>query len=92
MRRQQSHGNGRGAPEDFQGLGEQTHIEAMIRVFHAGIVELGNHSDIDTGAIVLPDVTIGRSVQVGTGAVVTCDLPHNAFGAGVSARLLHKRD
>ena len=91
MRRQQSHGNGRWAPGDFQGFGEGTHIEATVLVFHAGNVEIGDHSDVGIGAIILPGVTIGRGVQVGAGAVVTCDLPDSVVAAGVPARALHKR-
>ncbi len=171
MRRQQSHGNGRWTPGDFGRLGEGTHIEATVLVFHAGNVEIGagvyighhtilkgyhknrmvigdecwigeqcyfhaaggitigckvgigpgvkiltshhaeegiekpiiesridvepveigDHSDVGIGAIILPGVTIGRGVQVGAGAVVTCDLPDYAVAAGVPARLLRKR-
>lgn len=92
MKGQQSHGNGRWAPGDFQGFGEGTHIQATVLVFHAGIVEIGDHSDVSTGAIILPGATIGRGVQVGARAVVTSDLPDYAVAAGVSAWLLHKRD
>ncbi len=172
MRKQQSHGNDRWGPGDFQGFGEGTHIEATVLVFHAGNlqigagvhignhtilkgyhnnslvigdecwigeqcyfhaaggitisrkvgfgpgvkiltsrhaeegierpiiesridvepVEIGDHSDLRTGAIILSGVTIGRGVQVGAGAVVTCDPPEYAVAAGVPAQLLHKRD
>ena len=92
MRRQQSHGDGRWAPGELERLGEGTHIEATVLVFHAGNVEIGDHSDVGTGAIILPGVTIGWGVQVGARAVVTSNLPDYAVAAGVPARLLHKRD
>jgi acetyltransferase-like isoleucine patch superfamily enzyme len=48
------------------------------------------HDDawIGTGAIILPDVTIGRAAIVGAGAVVTQDVPDGAVVAGVPARVL----
>ena len=92
MKGQQSHGNGRWVPGDFEGLGEGTHIQAKVLVFQAGNVEIGDHCDVGTGAIILPGVTIGWGVQVGARAVVTSNLPDYAIAAGVPARLLHKRD
>ncbi len=54
-------------------------------------VNIGNHSDIGVGAIVMPGVTIGVGVQVGAGAVVTQSIEDFAVVAGVPARILYFR-
>jgi len=41
-------------------------------------VEVGDDTDIGTGAVILPGVKIGRGVLVGAGAVVTKDVPDYA--------------
>jgi len=43
---------------------------------------------IGTGAIILPNVTIGEQAIVGAGAVVTKNVPARAVVAGVPARIL----
>ena len=48
-------------------------------------------SDIGTGAIVLPGVTVGRGSIVGAGAVVTKDVPPFAIVAGIPAKFVRWR-
>lgn len=65
MKKQQSHGNGRSAPGDFQGFGEGTHIEAMVPVFHGGNVQIGDHSAVGAGAggmCDLPDHAVAADI------------------------------
>jgi len=47
---------------------------------------------IGAGAIILPNVTIGRGVVVGAGAVVTKDVPPYTVVAGVPAKEIKKLD
>jgi DNA-directed RNA polymerase subunit RPC12/RpoP len=43
-------------------------------------------ASIGAGAIVLPNVTIGRFAMVGAGALVTADVPDHGLVVGVPAR------
>ena len=49
---------------------------------------IGNKTFIGAAPIVLPGVTIGRSVVIGAGSVVTRDIPDNVVAAGNPARVL----
>jgi acetyltransferase-like isoleucine patch superfamily enzyme len=64
-------------------------------ILHSSIdfapVQIGDDSDIGTGAIILPGVSIGRGVQIGAGAVVTSNIEDYAIAVGVPARIIRKR-
>lgn len=49
-------------------------------------------ADIGTNAVIMPGVTIGQGAIVGSGAVVTQDVPDGAVVAGVPARVLRQRE
>ena len=49
-------------------------------------------SDVGTGAILLPGVTVGKGSIIGAGAVVTHDVAAFSIVAGVPARFLRWRD
>jgi acetyltransferase-like isoleucine patch superfamily enzyme len=49
---------------------------------------IGKKCFIGANAIILPGVTIGDSVIVGTGAIVTKDIPSNCIVAGNPARII----
>lgn len=51
-----------------------------------GKVEIKDDAWIGAGAIILPNVTIGRGAIVGAGAVVTKDVPDLTVVGGVPAR------
>lgn len=55
-----------------------------------GRIVINDDAWIGTGAIILPNVTIGRAAIVGAGAVVTRDVPDGAVVAGVPARLVRR--
>ena len=56
-----------------------------------GRIEIGWGSDVGVNAVVLPGVTIGEGVIVGSGSVVTRDLPPYVIAAGSPARVLRHR-
>ena len=45
-------------------------------------------ASIGAGSLILPNVTVGRFALVGTGAVVTRDVPDHALVVGVPARVV----
>jgi acetyltransferase-like isoleucine patch superfamily enzyme len=55
-------------------------------------VRVGNNVWIGYGACILRGVTVGDNAIIGTSAVVTSDLPANAVGAGIPAKVLRMRD
>jgi maltose O-acetyltransferase len=53
-----------------------------------GRIVIEDDAWIGTGAVILPNVSIGRAAIVGAGAVVTHDVPPEAVVAGVPAKPL----
>jgi acetyltransferase-like isoleucine patch superfamily enzyme len=53
-----------------------------------GRIEIGDNVFLGMNVTILPGVTIGNNCIVGTGAIVTKDLPPNSVAAGVPARVL----
>ena len=53
-----------------------------------GKIKIGNNCFIGAYSKILPGVTIGDNVIVGTGAIVTKDVPSNSVVAGVPARII----
>lgn len=60
----------------------------VFRVFGANIgpINIQDGAWIGAGVIILPNITIGRSAIVGSGAVVTKDVPPCTVVAGIPAR------
>jgi acetyltransferase-like isoleucine patch superfamily enzyme len=52
---------------------------------------IGAHVWLGRRSVVMPDVTIGAGSVIGTGAVVTQDVPPFCVAAGVPARILRER-
>ena len=77
-------------------IGEESYIASgsvvLTHDFCRGIhtdTYIGKHCFIGANVIVLPGVTIGDSVVVGCGAVVTKDVPSGRVVAGNPARVVH---
>lgn len=56
----------------------------------AGLVRVGAHADVYTGAVILPRVTIGEGAVVGAGAVVRHSVPPHVTVVGNPARTLRE--
>ncbi|MCB0888341.1 MAG: hypothetical protein KDB38_02935 [Nocardioidaceae bacterium] len=61
-------------------LGEGVHLAPNVVV--GGVVEIGDHSHIGLGAVILPHKKIGRNCIIGAGSVVTRDIPDGQVWAG----------
>jgi UDP-2-acetamido-3-amino-2,3-dideoxy-glucuronate N-acetyltransferase len=56
--------------------------------WEVGPVRICQGASLGAGAIVLPNVTVGRFAMVGSGAVVSKDVPDQGLVVGVPARLV----
>ena len=56
--------------------------EFLVDEFRTGKVIIGNDTLIGANCTILPGVVIGSNVKVGAGAVVSKDIPDNAFAYG----------
>jgi sugar O-acyltransferase (sialic acid O-acetyltransferase NeuD family) len=54
----------------------------------SGYVRIKEGANIGCGAVLLPDVIIGKRAIVGAGAVVTKDIPDNQVWIGTPAKFL----
>jgi acetyltransferase-like isoleucine patch superfamily enzyme len=50
--------------------------------WHLGRVVIGDGASIGAGAVLIPDCTVGRWALIGSGSVVTKDVPEQAIVAG----------
>jgi acetyltransferase-like isoleucine patch superfamily enzyme len=57
-----------------------------------GPIIVGSNVFIGINAIIMPGVTIGDNVVIGSGSVVTRSIPSNSVAAGVPARVLRSLD
>lgn len=55
-------------------------------------VKIGNRCWIGANAIILPGVTIGDNVVIGSGSIVTKDIPSNSIAVGNPACVIKKND
>jgi sugar O-acyltransferase (sialic acid O-acetyltransferase NeuD family) len=69
-------------------LGDGVTIGPGVRM--AGLVQVGNYTDIYTGAIIFPRITIGTNVTIGAGSVVTKNIPDNVMVYGNPAKIISK--
>lgn len=56
--------------------------------YKVGMIKIGSNCFLGHGTIVVPGVTIGNNVIIGTGSVVSRDIPSNCVAAGVPARVI----
>ena len=70
------------------GLFTVNHEPNNIRVIKTGEIHIKNNAWIGARVNILPGVTIGENAVVGTGSVVTKDVPDNAVVVGVPAKIV----
>lgn len=68
------------------------HEPKNIRTILTKEIHIKRNAWIGARVSLLPGVTIGENAIVGTGAVVTKDIPDNAVAVGVSARVVKTLD
>jgi acetyltransferase-like isoleucine patch superfamily enzyme len=56
--------------------------------WHAGHIHIGHGASVGAGAVVLTDLSIGPWAMVGSGALVTRNVPAHALVVGVPARIV----
>lgn len=61
---------------------------AMHCPFKEGKVKIEDGAHIGIGAIIMPNVTIGKGAIIGAGAVVTKDIPPYSLAVGVPAKVV----
>ena len=76
---------------DFDHSCEDVERPVRLQGIHKRDVRVGNNVWIGHGASILCGVTVGDNAIVGTGAVVTRDVPPNTVVAGVPARVIRMR-
>jgi galactoside O-acetyltransferase len=75
---------------DGSGLTNST-IPPDMREVHRGRVRIGSHALVASNAVVHPDVEVGEGTVVGSGSVVTRDLPPWTICVGSPARPIRDR-
>lgn len=63
-------------------------IESPVRMHTNGFIKIEDGAWIGAGAIILPDVVIGRGSVVGAGSIVTRSVPPFTVVAGNPARII----
>ncbi|HVU86773.1 MAG TPA: hypothetical protein VHD36_05600 [Pirellulales bacterium] len=63
-------------------------VEIATGVQLAGFVQVGHSASLETGAIVIPNVLVGRGSVVCAASVVIRDVPEFVRVAGVPAKVL----
>lgn len=65
-------------------------VELSPNVNISGRCKIGSYTSVGTGAILIPDMVIGKNCVVAAGAVVTKNVPDNCLVAGVPAVIKKK--
>jgi len=55
-------------------------------------VEIGDHTFVGFGSVILPNVRIGRNCVIGANSTVTRDIPDYCVAAGTPAKILDRYD
>ena len=74
------------------GLFTVNHEPKNIRTVMTKEIHIKKNAWIGARVSILPGVTIGENAIIGTGAVVTKDIPDNCVAVGVPARVVKKLD
>ena len=73
-------------------IGAGTVLAGVVEPPSAKPVTIGDNVLIGANAVVIEGVSVGNGAVVAAGAVVTKDVPENAVGAGVPARIVKMKD
>lgn len=91
---------GKGSFITYHGLGVVIHKDAVIgenciirqNVTIAGndfgVPQIGNNVEINAGAVLVGNISIGDNVRIGANAFVNKDIPDNCVAAGVPVRII----
>lgn len=63
----------------------EDYVELSPDVNISGRCKIGAFTSIGTGAVVIPDIVVGKNCVIAAGAVVTKDIPDNCMVAGIPA-------
>ncbi|ANZ63591.1 acetyltransferase [Secundilactobacillus paracollinoides] len=72
------------------GLFTVNHEPQNIRVIKTGTITIKKNAWLGARVSVLPGVTIGENAIIGTGAVVTKDIPANSVAVGSPAKVIKR--
>lgn len=53
-----------------------------------GVPQIGDHVEINAGAVIVGPVHIGNYVRIGANAVVIHDIPDNCTAVGIPAKVV----
>lgn len=70
------------------GLFSVNHEPKNIRVIRTGEITIKKNAWIGARVSILPGVTIGENAIIGTGAVVTKNIPANSIAVGTPAKVI----
>jgi len=80
---------GRGASFSFQNIIiTSTHDFEDMGIVRAKEIIIGENVWVTSRVVILPGVKIGHNSVIGSGSVVSSDIPPNCFAAGVPAKLI----
>ena len=74
------------------GIFTVNHEPKDIRLLHTKEIRIKKNAWIGARVSILPGVTIGENAIVGTGSIVTKDIPDNAVAVGNPARVIRNLD
>ncbi|MHC4571171.1 MAG: NeuD/PglB/VioB family sugar acetyltransferase [Planctomycetota bacterium] len=67
-------------------IGKGVHIAPGVKL--GGCIEVGDFSLIGIGAVIIPEIKIGKKTIIGAGSVVTRDIPDNVVAYGNPAKVI----
>jgi len=77
---------------DVKILAHDSSTKKLIGYTRIGKVRISDNVFIGMGSIILPNVIVGKYSIIGSGSVVTKDIPNNVVAAGNPARIICSTD